>query len=223
MRIAERWLSSECIQAALGTPPRGVGIPVLRQPWVDRTLARAHPAFPLVFFGPIAVLILVWAHGAGTLLTLAFSALAGWLVWTLVEYLLHRFLFHMRFAGTRQAKLSGFLMHGYHHAYPRDPTRLVLPPIVSVPLACTLFVLAHFLLGGGAVDAGFAGFLLGYVSYDSVHYVVHHTKKTTGVTGWMRRYHLLHHHDHAPARYGVSSPLWDLILGTFRDARRARR
>jgi sterol desaturase/sphingolipid hydroxylase (fatty acid hydroxylase superfamily) len=223
MGIAERWLSSECIQAALGAPPRGVGIPVLKRPWVDRTLARAHPAFPLAFFGPIAVLILGWAHGAGTLLTLALSALVGWFVWSLVEYLLHRFLFHMRFADTRQAKLSGFLMHGYHHAYPRDPTRLVLPPIVSVPLACTLFVLAHFLLGGGAIDAGFAGFLLGYVSYDSVHYVVHHTKKTTGVTGWMRRYHLLHHHDHAPARYGVSSPLWDLILGTFRDARRARR
>ncbi|HSO39934.1 MAG TPA: sterol desaturase family protein [Labilithrix sp.] len=223
MAIAERWLSSECIQAALGTPPRGVGIPVLRQPWVDRTLARAHPAFPLAFFGPLAVLILVWARGAGTLLTLACSALAGWFVWTLVEYVLHRFLFHMRFAETREAKLSGFLMHGYHHAYPRDPTRLVLPPIVSVPLACSLFVLAHFLLGGGAIDAGFAGFLLGYVSYDSLHYVVHHTKKTTGVTGWMRRYHLLHHHDHAPARYGVSSPLWDLILGTFRDARRARR
>lgn len=223
MRIPERWLSSDCISAALGTPPRGVGIPVIRWPWIDRTLARAHPAFPLAFYTPIGVAVLLWVHRPGTLVAHLAACLGGWLVFTLVEYLVHRFVFHMTFADTREGKVAGFLTHGYHHQYPRDPTRLVLPPMMSLPIASTLFAISHVVLGGGAFDAGFAGFLFGYVTYDTVHYVVHHTKKTTGVTGWMRRYHLLHHHDHEPARYGVSSPLWDLVLGTFKDARRTKR
>jgi sterol desaturase/sphingolipid hydroxylase (fatty acid hydroxylase superfamily) len=99
----------------------------------------------------------------------------------------------------------------------------VLPPLVSVPLTAALFALAHFVLDGGALDAVFSGFVAGYIGYDSIHYTVHHTRTTTGIVGWMRRYHLMHHHGAAPARYGVSSPLWDVVLGTFRDARPPRR
>jgi len=223
MRIPEGWLSTECIQAALGAPPRGVGIPVLKQPWLDRTLARAHPAFPLTFYGPVAFVVLVAVRRPDALLSRLASFFGGWLVWTLVEYFVHRVVFHMRFADTRDGKVAGFLMHGYHHQYPRDPSRLVLPPLVSLPLALVHFLVTHFVLGGGVFDAGLSGFLAGYVAYDTVHYVVHHTKKTTGVTGWMRRYHLLHHHDQEPGRYGVSSPLWDLVFGTFQDARRTKR
>jgi dihydroceramide fatty acyl 2-hydroxylase len=222
MGIPDRWLSSECMQAALGKPPRGVGIPVLRRPWIDRTLARAHPAFPLVFFAPAILMALVAAHRPGTVLRHAVAFFAGWLVWTLVEYLVHRFLFHWTFAATREGRVAAFLTHGYHHAYPRDPTRLVLPPLVSVPLAAGFFVLAHFVLGGGAFDAAYGGFVAGYITYDSMHYVVHHTRTKTGIIGWLRRYHLMHHHDEVPARYGVSSPLWDLVLGTYRDARASR-
>jgi dihydroceramide fatty acyl 2-hydroxylase len=219
MELPDRWLSRECIQAALGQPPRGVGIPVLKQPWVDRALARAHPAFPLAFYGPAIVLLLVAARRPGSGLRHGIAFFAGWLVWTFVEYLVHRFLFHRAFAPTREGQIAAFLTHGYHHAYPRDPTRLVLPPLVSVPLAVALFLIAHLVLGGGAVDVAFAGFLAGYIAYDSMHYVVHHTRRKTGAIGWMRRYHLLHHHDDVPARYGVSSPLWDFVLGTFRGAR----
>lgn len=211
-----RWLSSDCIQAALGKPPRGIGIPVLKQRWIDRALARAHPAFPLVCFGPAIVLVLVAAHRPDTLLRHAAAFLVGWLAWTLVEYVVHRFLFHWTFAPTREGQIAAFLTHGYHHAYPRDPTRLVLPPLASVPLAVGLFLIAHFALGGGTFDAAYGGFVAGYIAYDSMHYVVHHARTKTGAIGWLRRYHLLHHHENVPARYGVSSPLWDLLLGTFR-------
>jgi sterol desaturase/sphingolipid hydroxylase (fatty acid hydroxylase superfamily) len=223
MGIPDRWLSSECLQAALGKPPRGVGIPVLRLPFVDRALARAHPAFPLAFYTPIVLLVIALADRPGGAVRHVAAFFAGWLVWSLVEYLVHRFVFHHAFAATRPGRVAAFLTHGYHHAYPRDPTRIVLPPLLSVPLAAALFALSHFVLGGGGVDVGFAGFLAGYITYDSMHYVVHHTRKTTGVLGWLRRYHLLHHHEDLPARFGVSSPLWDLLLGTFRDATRSRR
>ena len=222
MGIPDGWLSSECMQAALGRPPRGVGIPLLRWPWIDRTLARAHPVFPLAFFGPSIVMLVVAAHRPGSVLRHVAAFAVGCLVWSLVEYLVHRFLFHRTFAATREGQVAAFLTHGYHHAYPRDPTRLVLPPLVSVPLAIAFFVLAHGVLGGGAVDVAYGGFVAGYVAYDSMHYVVHHTRRKTGVIGWLRRYHLLHHHENLPARYGVSSPLWDYVLGTFREARSSR-
>lgn len=218
MGIPERWLSTECIQAAFGKPPRGVGIPVIRCSWVDRGLARAHPAFPIAFYGPSILLVLVAAHRPGSMLADGAAFLAGGLGWSFVEYLVHRFLFHREFPPTPRGRVTAFLSHGYHHAYPLDPTRLVLPPLVSLPLAVAVFVVAHFVLGGGAFDAACGGFVAGYVAYDSLHYVVHHTRRKTGVMGWLRRYHLLHHHDAAPARYGVSSPLWDLVLGTFRAA-----
>jgi dihydroceramide fatty acyl 2-hydroxylase len=218
MWTADRWLTSDCMRAALEKRPRGVGIQVLGNPWIDRTLARAHPAFPAAFYGPWIVLVLWLGYRPGDALRFTAAFLVGWLVWSLVEYAVHRFVFHRSFAATRSGRIAAFLTHGYHHAYPRDPTRLVMPPLMSVPLAAALFVLAHLVLGGGALDAVFCGFVAGYVAYDSVHYVVHHTRATTGVLGWLRRYHLMHHHRDPPARYGVSSPLWDVVLGTFRGA-----
>ncbi len=139
MGIPDRWLSSECIQAALGKPPRGVGIPVVRWPWIDRALARAHPAFPLVFYTPIILMVLVAAYQPGSLLRHVGAFFAGLLVWTLTEYVVHRFVFHQTFPDTREGRVAAFLTHGYHHAYPRDPTRLVLPPMASVPLALAFF------------------------------------------------------------------------------------
>jgi sterol desaturase/sphingolipid hydroxylase (fatty acid hydroxylase superfamily) len=31
----------------------------------------------------------------------------------------------------------------------------------------------------------------------------------------LRAYHQRHHHEHAQSRFGVSSPLWDLVFGTY--------
>jgi hypothetical protein len=60
----------------------------------------------------------------------------GLLVWPLVEYLLHRFVFHFSPENpSERMKRILFLMHGVHHAQPREKSRLVMPPVVSIPLA----------------------------------------------------------------------------------------
>ncbi|MDB4941642.1 MAG: Fatty acid hydroxylase-like protein [Labilithrix sp.] len=214
--IPERFLTPECIEAALGKPPRGIGIPVLKPLWLDRTIARAHPTFPAVFYGPIAAALLVWAYQPGGALALLGTFVTGMLAFTLVEYLLHRIIFHADFPDTREGKIREFLTHGYHHAYPIDPSRLVMPPMVSMPLGILSFLFTHFVLGGGTWDGAWSGFAVGYIGYDSLHYFWHHTKRNAGVAGWMKKYHHLHHHAPEPGRYGVSTPLWDVIFGTYK-------
>lgn len=217
MQIPERWLTQECVSAALGEPMRGVGIPVFRNGLIDRLLARAHPLFPLAFFGPVVALAVLAAHtalGSGQLLREVAAFAAGWLLLSLIEYLLHRFFFHRRAPSSREGRIEAFLAHGYHHQYPLDVTRLVLPPMVTVPLAVPVFALAHLALGPLG-DMGFAGLVTGYIAYDTIHYLTHHTHAKRGPMAWLRRYHMLHHHDRVPGRYGVSSPLWDLVFGTY--------
>jgi sterol desaturase/sphingolipid hydroxylase (fatty acid hydroxylase superfamily) len=136
----------------------------------------------------------------------------GLLIWTLVEYTMHRWVFHYQ-PRSRWGKQLHFLFHGVHHDYPKDASRLVMPPIVSIPLA--LFFFGLFLLVFGRIAPPvFAGFLLGYLFYDMVHYATHHFSMKSGVWLWLKKYHMRHHYDDDHSGYGVSSPLWDYIFGT---------
>ena len=69
----------------------------------------------------------------------------GAFCWSLVEYALHRFVFHADEAlpPIVGAMLLHFLLHGVHHAYPRDGGRLVMPPILSMPLAAAFYALTR--------------------------------------------------------------------------------
>lgn len=221
--IPTGWLTADCLAAASGSPPRARSIQLFRNGFVDRWLARAHPAFPALFFGPIAAAALAasWRLLGPAEALAAF--LGGWLFFSLFEYALHRFVFHGDFPETLEGRVAWFLTHGYHHVYPNDADRLVLPPLGSLPLA-VLFLAAYLLALGQGVGLGaFAGTVAGYVVYDSVHYVLHHRQPRTALGAWLRRYHMLHHHSREESRYGVSSPLWDLVFRTYAPVRRASR
>ena len=144
---------------------------------------------------------------------------AGALWFTLFEYLLHRFLFHglLRIAKDVPSRFRAFMAHGYHHEFPDDKMRLVMPPMISWPLGGHVRgrLLAAARLGSRA--AGAAGTMFAYIGYDWVHYYTHHFHPRGGIGKWMRVYHLRHHHQDPNAHYGVSSPLWDLPFGTFRS------
>ena len=62
---------------------------------------------------------------------------AGVMLWTLMEYLMHRFVFHLTPRG-RFGVLFAYLIHGVHHAFPEDRRRWLMPPIISVPVATVL-------------------------------------------------------------------------------------
>lgn len=215
MLIPERWLTAELIDAAEGRPPRRRSIAMFSNRFFDRWLARAHPALPLVLFVPLAGFALargIARVGVGRALV---ACALGWIAFSLLEYVLHRFVFHRTFPDTRQGRIEWILIHGYHHTYPQDPDRLVLPPVESVPLAVIIAGLYVAIFGQGLGLAAFAGTALGYVAYDEIHYLLHHYRPRTAVGMWLRRYHLLHHHAPELARFGVSTPLWDFVFGTY--------
>ena len=53
----------------------------------------------------------------------------------------------------RIGKMLHFIMHGVHHDYPNDATRLVMPPIISVPLAIVFYLVFILTLGRFAPEA----------------------------------------------------------------------
>ena len=103
-------------------------IQLFKNPYLEK-LTHVHPITPLVVWVPVLA-FLVWrsffVHGLDVLTfsTLVISAL---LAWTLVEYLMHRFVFHFRARGPLQERIA-YLIHGIHHDSPEDATRLVVLP-----------------------------------------------------------------------------------------------
>ena len=90
---------------------------------------------------------------------------------------------------------------------------------VSIPMGTIFYVAFRALLGPVLVDPLFVGFGLGYLAYDGTHYAIHHFRMSSRWGRWIKRYHMIHHHTGANARWGVSSPLWDWIFGTMGEAR----
>lgn len=180
---------------------------------------------------PIAVIVL-WVPVAGYFLVSAIVKapagsfpvfipvcfLAGLFVWTLAEYTLHRFVFHFEPKSERGKRIV-FLFHGIHHAQPQIKTRLVMPPVVSLPLALLFFGLFYLILGllfkmPQWVSPSFSGFIVGYLVYDLTHYATHHFPMRSGAAKYLKRYHMQHHYKTPNRRFGVSSPLWDIVFGT---------
>ncbi len=144
--------------------------------------------------------------------------LVGLFLWTFAEYMLHRFLFHYE-AKSDQARKVFYLFHGIHHHQPQCKTRLVMPPVVSIPLALVMYGIMYslFVLLLGLTHwlwPVMSGFIVGYLCYDLIHYATHHFAMRSGIWKALKRYHMQHHYKTPDARYGVSSPLWDVIFAT---------
>jgi sterol desaturase/sphingolipid hydroxylase (fatty acid hydroxylase superfamily) len=145
--------------------------------------------------------------------------LIGLFLWTISEYLLHRFLFHFKPRTPLQERLS-FLFHGVHHAQPQEKSRLVMPIALSIPLAALFYfafvlIIGRLLASPDWVGPLFTGFLVGYLVYDLTHYATHHFPMRSGYAKYIKRYHMQHHYKTPNARFGVSSPIWDYVFKTM--------
>jgi 4-hydroxysphinganine ceramide fatty acyl 2-hydroxylase len=104
----------------------------------------------------------------------------GLCVWTLVEYGMHRCLFHVDYylPDNRFFITLHFLLHGIHHYLPMDRLRLVMPPTLFVVLAIPFWKFAHTVIyyNWYAATAAYCGGIFGYVCYDLTHYFLHHKK-----------------------------------------------
>jgi dihydroceramide fatty acyl 2-hydroxylase len=179
---------------------------------LDR-LSRVHPVVPPLIFLPTSVVLFVL--GAKQLTTAETVALVatGWLFWTLMEYWIHRIVFHFEPESGPGARFH-WIIHGVHHDHPNDPLRLVMPPSVSVPLAAGFYGLFVLVLGTNPGNVFAAGFLLGYLVYDMTHYYLHHFTPKTRFGKVMRELHMRHHFQDDTRGFGISAPFWDYIFGT---------
>ena len=195
--------------------PEHKGSPRLfKNPFLER-LTHTHIAAPLLIFGSVAAVltyygILEKGFEIPFMLLLFFS---GLLFFTLIEYLMHRYLYHLPATTEGRRKIS-YTMHGVHHDYPKDNSRLAMPPVLSLLIAAFLFTVYRAVLGD-LVFRFLAGFLVGYSAYLAIHFSIHVFRVPDNFMKTLWHHHSIHHYREPDRAFGVSSPLWDLVFKTM--------
>lgn len=185
--------------------------------------SRIPPWQPPAIFLPV----IAWNSYVGLFVAgvpaLAFVGMfiGGAVLWSLLEYWAHRKVFHYH-PKSAFGKQMFWYLHGVHHDWPNDKMRLVFPPSISVPLALLFWWIFTVTLGDQLRYPAMAGLALGYLSYDMIHYWVHHFSPKSKAGKFLRRYHLEHHFKNPEAGFGVSQPLWDHVFGTVPDGSKKR-
>lgn len=135
---------------------------------------------------------------------------SGIVLFTLVEYIFHRWLFHGPIATFERG-------HTRHHEEPQgyDALPFFLPPVAMILLAAVLTRVttpSNALLFAAAVASGYALYGVG-------HSLMHARRFRNGyLRRWAGAHHVHHHHPHA--NFGVTSPFWDIVFGTRHVSRR---
>ena len=97
--------------------------------------SRIHYSVPLFIYIPAITFFIyrsIVMMDVSILNTVLFLLL-GVFVWSIAEYVIHRWVFHFHPKSAFMKKLH-FMFHGVHHDFPQDSMRLVMPPAVSLPL-----------------------------------------------------------------------------------------
>lgn len=153
-----------------------------------------------------AFMVLAFATDAGRWVVAGLAIVTGLAGWSLVEYLLHRFVLHH----VRWVKEQ----HDVHH---HDQLALVgTPTWFSLLVFVALVTMPALLATSAEVACGFTGgMMLGYLWYVTAHYGMHHWRaKPSGHLRRLRRRHALHHHFDDQGNFGVTSGFWDHVFRT---------
>lgn len=130
--------------------------------------------------------------------------IVGFILFTFVEYVVHRWLLHGPLWSAAVLKGAD---HQHHHSHPQQH---VLFPWWYTP---ALFGLAWLALGSWSPPL-FAGFTLGAMWFFTIHHAMHHWSRQWAWVERYSRWHDLHHKD-LPANYGITHPYWDKLFGTY--------
>jgi sterol desaturase/sphingolipid hydroxylase (fatty acid hydroxylase superfamily) len=171
---------------------------------------------PLYFYTTVALCLGFLAARAGfSIWYILFLIILGVLSWGLIEYGLHRFVFHYR-ARSRLGVRLLYQVHLSHHENPSAINKLFASLLLSGPIASAYWLVAWGITASWAAACYlFIGMSSGYFYYEWLHFQCHHRKNRLRLLKYLRKYHLLHHYKTPELRFGVTSPLFDLIFGTF--------
>lgn len=186
-----------------------------------------NPAMEALTLLPFSVFVIVWSIILSAAMFFAWRSstsatimvlfwLIGLIAWFPFEYLMHRFLFHFR-GKSIFAKSMVFVMHGNHHEQPNHPLRNLMPLSVSLPLALVIWDACVWIMGTAIGAAVAAGFLCGYVGYDTVHYSCHQFSMNFPVLRKIKIHHIKHHYRKTDANYAITAVFLDKICHTKCD------
>ena len=183
-------------------------------------LTRAYPLVSVaVYLTIIGTLLFIsvqrdvvnsWIAGIGIYVLAFFS-------WTLFEYLFHRYINHLDsfYPNSESIRKFDYAIHGIHHEFPRDTSRLIMPPVPGTIIISVLFAI-FWLAMGDYVFIFLPGFLNGYLVYAFIHFATHAWKPPK--SKWLKvlwKHHAIHHYKHPDKAFGVSTPLWDYVFRTM--------
>ena len=140
------------------------------------------------------------------------AALIGAASWTGVEYGLHRFAMH---------EMRGHGLPSVEHLEHHGDTAYFSPPSKKLASAAATTAVAYpvaFAVAGRRWATAFTfGLITMYFGYEVAHRRTHTRPPRNRYGRWTRRNHM-HHHFGAPMRnFGVTTPVWDRLLGTYDD------
>lgn len=187
---------------------------MFENPVLDK-LTTSHASIPISMLVLFGIGFLYWGTRVTSLNAIEYVSIVivGMLSWSLFEYLMHRYLYHM----VPSNKIKGYIqynMHGVHHEYPKDKGRLAMPPLIIIVIAF-MFLYVFKLFMGDFTYAFTPGFLFGYASYLCVHYIVHAFQPPQNAFRVLWINHSIHHYKDPDVAFGVSSPLWDHVFRTL--------
>lgn len=178
---------------------------------------------PFYFYTVLAICLGLLAAREGlSTLSVIFLLVCGFLSWGLIEYVLHRFIFHYH-ARSRLGRKILYQAHISHHENPEAIKKHFASLLLSTPISAGYWLLG-WIVTGSVAEASylFIGMATGYFFYEWLHFQSHHRKSRLRVLKYLRRYHLLHHYKTPELRFGVTSPFFDMAFGTFRPVTRRR-
>jgi len=182
-------------------------------------VCRSHfrPFFVYAGGGIVLGAVALWHEFAAWPQFLGLTVL-GFLLWPIVEYTIHRAL-HIR---ARSARMRAFLYlaHGIHHETPQVVGSNFIRFSASA-IASALFFLLFLgvLRSWPRAVALLLGLWGGYLLYEFTHYVAHFGRPRTAWMRSLQHHHRRHHQGEERARFGVTTPILDWLLGTLRGLR----
>ena len=198
----------------LDKPDNNGNAQMFQNPLLEK-LTRTHISVPILMYFVVASVSLYYAFKT-TDINVFFGVtvfLLGIFGFTLLEYMMHKYLFHMEPDTPFKDKIQ-YTVHGVHHDYPKDKDRLTMPPFVSLAYALIFYGIFTLIMGDYALYF-LPGFMVGYAAYLGVHFIVHAYQPPKNFFKVLWVNHAIHHYKDPDVAFGVSSPLWDYILGTM--------
>jgi len=195
--------------------PKEQGTTALFRNRILEKMARTHISIPLsiYFIGSAVLLYINFTRGYTTVLGGIGVFFIGIIFWTWFEYFMHKRLSHMLPTNKFKERIQ-YLFHGVHHEFPRDKTRLAMPPAASILILTVLFFLFKLIIGTYTFTF-LPGFVMGYAAYLFVHYSIHAFTPPKNKLNVLWINHSIHHYKDDTVAFGVSSPLWDVIFRTM--------